>query len=94
MKTLNLSIELSNIALESVGQSVAPDEWVDKMYDVLDRHTGLLGQPTGSQNYQKSLGNDLRLDEYQFDYERHSVQVEFVNFLPRGEWQVQGVRLV
>gem|GEM_PF-3949563 len=53
-----------------------------------------LGRLTGSSEYQKSLGSDLQLNEYQFDYEQYSVQVQLANFVPRGGWQVQGVRLV
>ncbi len=93
MKTLNLSIELSSIALEATGQPMSQGELLGKVRGILRQHTGLLGRLTGSSNQQKSLGSDLRLSEYQFDYEQHSVQVQFANFLPRGDWQVQGIRL-
>ena len=94
MKTLNLSIELSNIAIEAAGQPMSKGELLGRVRQMLRQHTGLLGRLTGSSNQQKSLGADLRLSEYQFDYEQHSVQVQFANFLPRGDWQVQGIRLV
>ncbi len=93
MKTLSLNIELSNIALEAAGQPISQGELLGKVRGILGQHTGLLGRLTGSRKQQKSLGNDLRLREYQFDYEQHSVQVQFANFAPRGEWQVQGIRL-
>lgn len=93
MKTLSLNIELSNIALEASSQPMSQGELLGKVRGILGRYTGLLGRLTGSRKQQKSLGNDLRLSEYQFDYEEHSVQVQFANFAPRGEWQVQGIRL-
>jgi hypothetical protein len=94
MKTLDLSIELSNIALEATGQQVSKNEILDMLRGILRQNTGLLGELQGSGWQQKSLGNDLQLSEYRFDYEQHSVEVQFANFLPRGDWQVQGIRLV
>ncbi len=93
MKSLNLSIELSKIALETNGQSMSQDELLYRIQDVLLEHSNELGQFTGSSEYQKSLGSDLQLNEYHFDYEQFSVQVQLANFVPRGEWQVQGIRL-
>ena len=93
MKTLSLNIELSNIALEASGQPMSKNELLGKVRSILSLHTGLLSKLTGSKKQQKSLGSDLRLSEYQFDYEQHSVQVQFANFAPRGDWQVQGIRL-
>ena len=95
MKTLNLSIELSNIAIEAADQPMpmSQGELLGKVRGILGRHTGLLGKLTGSSKQQKSLGSDLRLSQYQFDYERQSVQVQFANFVPRGDWQLQGIRL-
>ena len=94
MKTLNLSIELSNMAFEAAEQSMSQHELLGKVGDILHLHPEVLGKPTGSSKQQKSLGNDLRLSEYHFDYEQHSVHVKFANFLPRGDWEVQDIRLV
>jgi hypothetical protein len=94
MKTLDLTIELANIASEAVGQPMTEVEMLCRVQGILQQHTDVLGHFTGSQSRQKSLGDDLSLNEYRFDYEQHSVEVQFVNFLPRGDWQVQGVRLV
>ncbi|MCC6725764.1 MAG: hypothetical protein IT258_14740 [Saprospiraceae bacterium] len=94
MKTLDLTIELSNIALESAGRCFTEDEMLSRVQDILQLHSSFLGRPTGCQKQQKSLGNDLSLNEYRFDYEQYSVEVQFANFLPRGEWQVHGIRLV
>lgn len=95
MKTLGLSIELSNMALEAAtGHPVSEGELLGKVRGILQRHTGLLGKPMGSSSQQKSLGTDLQISEHQFDYEQHSVQVQLANFLPRGDWELQGVKLV
>jgi len=94
MKTLSLSIELSKIALESNGLPMSQAELLDKVQGILLEYSNELGRLTGSSEYQKSLGSDLQLNEYQFDYEQYSVQVRLANFMPRGGWQVQGVRLV
>ena len=94
MRALSLSIDLSNIALEAAGQSFSKSELLGKVRGILCQHTGLLGKLTGSSQHQKSLGKDLRLSEYTFEYEQLSVEVQLANFVPRGEWQVQGVRLV
>lgn len=94
MKTLDLTIELANIASEAAGQHMTEGEMLNRVQGILQRHSDVLGHPTGSQKQQKSLGDDLSLNEYRFDYEQHSVEVQFANFLPRGDWQVQGVRLV
>jgi hypothetical protein len=93
MKSLNLSIELSKIALETNGQSMSQDELLGRVQDVLLEYGTELGQFTGSSEYQKSLGSDFQLNEYHFDYEQFSVQVQLANFVPRGEWQVHGIRL-
>jgi hypothetical protein len=94
MKTLDLTIELSNIALESGGQPMTESEMLGRVHSILQSHADVLGLSIGSQKHQKSLGDDLSLNEYRFDYEQHSVEVQFANFLPRGDWQVQGVRLI
>ncbi len=81
MKTLSLSIELSNIAIEAAGKPMSQGELLGKVRGILRQHARLLGRLTGSSEQQKSLGTDLRLSEYQFDYEQHSVQVQGIRFL-------------
>lgn len=94
MKSLSLSIELSNLALETASQNMSQDELLGMVQGVLLDYTTQLGRLTGSTEQQKSLGDDLLLSEYQFDYEEHSVQVQLANFVPRGDWHLQGVRLL
>lgn len=94
MKLLNLSIELSNLALDAAGTPMAPNELLHRVQGVLEQHGGLLGDFTSEHKNSRDLGTDLRLSEYQLNYERHSVQFEMVNFLPRNEWEVQGIRLL
>lgn len=73
---------------------MSQDELLGMVQGVLLDYTTHLGRFTGSSEQQKSLGDDLLLSEYQFDYEEHSVQVQLANFVPRGDWHLQGVRLV
>lgn len=93
MKTLSLSIELSNIALETADLQLAPQDLLHRLKAVLAHHADLLGKLTATRKQQKHLGSDLRLHEYEFDYEKHSIQLQLIHFLPRGSWQVQGFRL-
>lgn len=90
MESLNLSIELSNLALETGFQTFSQDEMLSLIHDVLDGHVSKLGLMIGSTERQKSLGGDLVLMEYQFDYEQHSVQVQLATLMPRGDWKLQG----
>ena len=94
MKNLSLSIELSSFAIEATACPMAYDELLYRVEAILRQHKEFLGKLTGSSEQQKSLGDGLRLSEHQFDYEQHSVQVELANVMPRGDWQVQGIRLV
>ncbi len=73
---------------------MSQDELLGMVQGVLLDYTTQLGRLTGSTEQQKSLGDDLLLSEYQFDYEEHSVQVQLANFVPRGDWHLQGVRLL
>jgi len=95
MKTLSVSIELSKLAIEAEGEMLAPKEWVSNMKKVLSKHEDIVGGFRESQlKNSKSLGEDLRLSEYQLNYEKSSLLFQLVNFSPRGEWQVQGFRFV
>lgn len=95
MKTFSLSVELSSLALETVSQPLAPGEFLNKVKSTLSSHFDILGKYMGSRlNRRKELGADLRLTEYQLDYENSSLLFQLVRYNPRGEWQVQGFRFV
>jgi hypothetical protein len=93
MKTLGLSVALSNVAIEAAAKKMSQSALLEMVEGILLQYADVLGKATGSSEQQKSLGADLRLSEFHFDYEQHSIQVQFANFLPRGDWQVQGIRL-
>lgn len=93
MKTLSLSVELSNIAFESVEQPFAQHRLLQKLEAVFAQHAGLLGKQTATRKLRKQLGGNLQLNEYEFAFEKHSVQLELAHFAPRNGWQVQGFRL-
>jgi hypothetical protein len=95
MKTFSLSVELSSLALETVSQPLAPGEFLSKVKSTLSSHFDVLGKYTGSRlNRRKELGADLRLTEYQLNYENSSLLFQLVRYNPRGEWQVQGFRFI
>lgn len=94
MKTLPISVALSNIAFDSVSEPMPQPELLRKLEGTLSHFSHILGKRKESREYQKNLGEDLLLDEYHFDYECHSIRFQLIRFLPRGEWQVQGFRLV
>lgn len=93
--TLPLSIELSSLALESSGQPLGPNEWLGKVKHVLDQYVDVVGNLNKSSLQRHlTLGDDLRLDEYQFDCENCSLQFQLIRFRPRGEWQVHNFRFI
>ena len=93
MKTLPISVELPNIAFESISEPMPQQELLGKLQGTLNRFTNILGNCKGSRQSLKRLGKDLCVNEYQFDYELHSIRFQLISFLPQGESQVQGFRL-
>ncbi len=95
MKTLNLSVELSNIGMETVYNPISPNETISKFQDYLGNQFSIMGDYFGLQkNNERDLDDSLTLNEYQQDYENCSVQMEFIHFKPRGTWQVKDFRFV
>lgn len=95
MKTINLSVELSNIAMETLYQPRTPKQTISKVRNFLGNQMDVMGDYIGTQKSQKrNLGEALTLNEYQLNYEKKSLQFEFIHFKPRGDWQVKGFRFV
>ena len=93
MKTLNLSVELSNIAMETLYNPVSPKETISKVRNYLGGQTQMGGFLGTFMNKKRNI-EDITLNEYQLDYENCSVQMEFIHFKPRNSWQVKGFRFV
>ncbi|NRB50877.1 MAG: hypothetical protein HRU41_24620 [Saprospiraceae bacterium] len=39
---------------------------------------------------QRTLADDMRLEQYDLQYEKHTLRMQFMFFKPRGVWQVKG----
>lgn len=95
MKTLNISVGLSSIAIETLSQALTPNEIISKVKNYLSEKSEVMGSFTGFElSSMRNFDNDLTLNEYQINYEKHSLQFEFLHFRPRDEWQVKGFRFV
>lgn len=95
MKTINLSVELSNIAMETLYQPLTPNQTISKVRSFLGSQMDVMGDYIGTQQSQnRELGEALTLNEFQLNYEKRSLQFEFIHFKPRGDWQVKGFRFV
>ena len=95
METLALSIELSSIAVESIGQPIAPAELLSRIKNTLSRRSDLLGGFMGSRLQRKQdFGGDLHLNEYRFDYEKRSLLLQMLRLQARGTWEIKGFRFV
>ncbi len=93
MKTLSLSIELTDLAMQSIRRPASPNLLLRKIERILSKRPDILGRFAGQQQeVQRQLGKDLQLKEYRLDYELSSLYLQLVHFQPRGEWQVRGFR--
>jgi DNA-binding response OmpR family regulator len=91
METLALSIELSSIAVDSICQPTTPAELLSRFKNTLAGRSDLLGRFRGSSLQRKQdLGGDLHLNEYRFDYEKHSLLLQMLRLQARGTWEVKG----
>jgi hypothetical protein len=95
MKTINLTAELSNIAMETLYNPISPTETISKFQNYLNEQFQIMGDYVGtSMNQERNLDEALTLNEYQLDYENYSIQMEFIHFKPRGTWQVKQFRFI
>ena len=95
MKTLNLNIELSSIAMGAVSKAQQPTDILSRVINVLSGKSDFMGNYHGyTLSNERSLGDSLILNEYELNYDNHTVQMEFIHFKPRGDWQVKGFRVV
>lgn len=93
MKTLPLSIELTDLAIQSISRPATPKLLLRKIERILSRRPDILGEYAGQQvEDNRQLGDDLHLREVRLDYELSSLYLQLVHFQPRGDWQVKGFR--
>ena len=94
MKTLNLSIELSSFVLNSAGNQLEPDDWLERIKAILNRRIELLGNFVQVKRVsRKKLGKNMSTERYELNYEKHSLQFDFTYFSPRKTWSVQDFSL-
>lgn len=95
MKTLNLNIELSSIAMDSVSNAQQPTDVLSRVINFLSGKHDFMGNYNGCElSSKRNLGDSLILNEYELSYDNHTVQMEFIHFKPRGDWQVKGFKVV
>jgi len=95
MQTLALSVELSQLAMEHSNQPTESNFLLRKIERLLKGHASTLGRFVGkTQAKKRQLGKDLALREIQFDFEKHSLQLRLVHFLPRANWEIQSFQFV
>jgi hypothetical protein len=93
MKTLPLSVELSQLAIENSRHPLPAKSLVRKIEKLLGRRTDTLGHLKRKKlARQRNLGKDLTLQELRFDFEKRSFQLRLIRFRPRSGWEVQGFR--
>lgn len=95
MKTLNLSAEISSIALETVSQPRKPKDIIHQIIQFLADRLDIMGDFVCCQlTDNRHLDANMELEHYELKYEKRTLRFRFMFFRPRGIWQVQGFRFV
>lgn len=95
MTTLPISIELSSIAIETISQTLTPQEIILKIKNVLAEKFDVMGDFIETTlNNQRQFDDSLVLNQYQLSYEKQNLEFEFLHFKPRNSWEVKGFRFV
>lgn len=91
MKNLNITVEISSIALNSIAQPQPPKAILRKARKFLNQKMEQMGQFIACQLIdQRTLADDMCLEQYDLQYEKHTLHMQFMFFKPRGVWQVKG----
>ncbi len=94
MKNLNINVEISSIALESIARPQQPKDILHKARLFLNQKMEHMGRFITCQLIdQRTLADDMQLEQYDLEYEKHTLHMQFMFFKPRGVWQVKGFRL-
>lgn len=91
MKNLSITVEISSIALDSIAQPQQPIDILQKARLFLNQKIEQMGQFINCQlTDQRTLADDMCLEQYDLQYEKQTLHMQFMFFKPRGVWQVQG----
>lgn len=94
MQSLNLAIELSNMALQETSGFKSPSDLIQKTKDRLQSQVEILGLYMNCvQGYSKKM-NDVQMEEYQLQYEKQTLAFQFIYFRPRDSWQIQNFQIL
>ena len=95
MKTLNLSAELSSIAMETVSNPQPPRTIISQIKHFLSNHFDVVGHFVECiLTEDKKLDARMQLKQYDLRYENGTLRFRFMFFRPRGTWQIQSFRFV
>lgn len=91
MKNLNIAVEMSSIAMDTILNPQSPKEVLQRATCFLNEKIELMGQFIACKRIdQRNLADDLCLENYDLTYEKHTLHMQFLLFKPRGVWQVKG----
>lgn len=91
MKNLNITIEISSIAMDSIARPQQPKDILQKARQFLNQKMEQMGRFITCQLIdQRTLADDMQLEQYDLQYEKHTLRMQFMFFKPRGVWQVKG----
>jgi hypothetical protein len=95
MKNISINIELSQMALETVGHTMTPGEMLQKARLRLNSKLQQLGGFVNCQLSEKrTIGNDLNVESYDLRYENQTLRMRFAQLQARGTWEMQGFQWV
>ena len=91
MKNLHITVELSSIAMDSISKPQQPTDILQKARLFLNQKMEQMGRFITCQLIdQRTLADDMQLEQYDLQYEKHTLRMQFMFFKPRGVWQVKG----
>lgn len=95
MKTLNVSVALSSLALENLQQPKSPNEILSRAQKCLSKQMEVMGQFIRCKpSQQRRLDDDMQLQHFDLQYEKYTLRFKLMFFKPRGTWQVQGFQFL
>lgn len=95
MKNISINIELSQLAMETVGRPMTPGDMLQKARQRLNNKLQQLGGFVNCQlSEKKTIGNDLNVESYDLRYENKTLRMRFAQLRARGTWEMQGFHWV
>ena len=94
MQSLNLAIELSNMALQEMPNFRSPSDLIQKTKDQLHNQAEVLGRYINCAQSHSIKMNDIQMEEYQLTYEKQTLAFQLIYFRPRDSWQIQNFQIL